>query len=133
MSEENAARVQEAYAAFNRGDVEAAVAVFDEEAEWYPYLGALEGSVYRGREALRQMWTELNENFSGNLQIEVKELIDCGERVVAVIEARAVGTASGAEVRQTWAQLAALRNGLVIRVEPYPDKTAALEAAGAIP
>lgn len=133
MSEENVARVREAYAAFNRGDVEAAVAVFDEEAEWYPYLGALEGSVYRGREALRQMWTELNENFSGNLQIEVKELIDCGERVVAVIEARAVGTASGAEVRRAWAQLAALRNGLVIRVEPYPDKTAALEAAAATP
>jgi ketosteroid isomerase-like protein len=131
MSEENVERVREAYAAFNRGDVEAAVAVFDEEAEWYPYLGALEGSVYRGREALRQMWTELNESFSGKLEIEVKELIDCGERIVAVIEARAVGSASGAEVRQAWAQLAALRNGLVIRVEPYPDKAAALEAAAA--
>ena len=106
------------------------MASFDPDVEWHPYLGAVEGSIYRGRAALLQMWKELNENLGGSLSFEVKELIDGGDRIISVIEAHGVGTASGAEVHQSWAQVISLRDGLVYRVEPYPDKAAALEAAG---
>ena len=130
MSTENVERVRDAYAAFNRGDFEAAVSAFDPEAVWIPYLGALEASSYRGHEALLRMWTELNEALGGSLRLEVKELIDAGDSVIAVVEGRATGTASGAEVHQSWAQLVSLRNGLIVRVEPFPDRASALEAAG---
>jgi ketosteroid isomerase-like protein len=46
-----------------------------------------------------------------------------------VIEARATGGGSGAEVRQSWVQLATIRDGLICHVEPYPDRSAALEGA----
>ena len=120
--------VRRGYAAFNRGNFEAAASVFHPEAEWIPYLGAVEGAIYRGRDALMAMWTELIENLG--LRVEIKELIDADEAVVAVVEARGIGTASGVEVRRTWAQLASIRDGLVVRVEPFADKDAALEAAG---
>lgn len=129
MSDEDVDRVREAFEAFNRGDFDTAVAFFHPNAEWIPYLGAVDGSIYRGRAALKAMWAELNDNFSGSLRLELEELIDCGHSVVAVVEASGTGTTSGVEVHQRWAQLAAIRDGLVFRVEPFPDKASALEAA----
>lgn len=123
-------RVRAAFDAFNRGDFEAAVAVFHAEAEWHPYLGALEGNVYRGRDALLRMWLGIEESFGGSLRLEPQEFIECGDQVVVVVEAQGKGSGSGAEVRQSWAQLATMRDGFVFRVEPFPDRAAALEAAG---
>jgi len=57
-------------------------------------------------------------------------LIDVDDAVITVVEARGVGTSSGAEVHQTWAQMYSIRDGLIFRVEPFADKDAALEAAG---
>jgi ketosteroid isomerase-like protein len=130
MSRDNVEVVRRGFDAFNRSDYEGAMALFDPDVEWHPYLGAVEGSIYRGRASLLQMWNELNENLGGSLSFEVKELIARGDRVVSVVEAHGVGTASGAEVHQSWAQVITLRDGLIYRVEPFLDKAAALEAAG---
>jgi ketosteroid isomerase-like protein len=121
--------VRAAYAAFNRRDFKAVSAVLHPEVEWHPYLGAVEGNLYRGRDAILSMWSDLDESFGGTLRMEVLELIDRGEKIVAVIEARATGSGSGAEVRQRWVQVATMRDGLVFRVQPYPDRDSALEAA----
>jgi ketosteroid isomerase-like protein len=128
MSQETVDLVRRAYEAFNRGDYEAAAAAFHAEAEWYPYLATLEGSVYRGREALVGMFKQLDEGFSGGVRVEVQEIIDCGEQLVVVLEAHGKGVESGAVVRQRWAQLASIRAGLVFRVTPFPDRAAALES-----
>ena len=128
MSEENVERVRGSFAAFNRGDFEAAIGVFHPEVEWIPYLGAVDRPIYRGHEELMAMWSELKENLG--LRLEVKEWIDADDAVITVVEARGVGTSSGAEVHQTWAQMYSIRDGLIFRVEPFADKDAALEAAG---
>jgi ketosteroid isomerase-like protein len=47
-----------------------------------------------------------------------------------VAEASATGGESGAEVGQTRAQVMTVRDGLIPRVDPYPDRDAALKAAG---
>ena len=130
MSQENVEVVKEAFAAFNRGDFETAVSAFDPEAEWIPYLGALEGSVFRGRAAILKMWNDIDDNLGGAFRVQLDELVDCGDQIVGVIEARGIGTGSGVEVRQRWAQLAALREGLIIRVEPFATRAEALEAVG---
>jgi ketosteroid isomerase-like protein len=96
------------------------------------YLGAVEGSIYRGRDAVVKMWSDLDDSFGGSLRVEPSEVIDCGQQVIVVIEARATGSGSGsgAEVHQSWVQLATIRDGLICHVEPYPDRSSALEAAG---
>ena len=130
MLQENVEVVKEAFAAFNRGDFETAVSAFDPEAEWIPYLGALEGSVFRGRAAILKMWNDIDDNLGGAFRVQLDELVDCGDQIVGVIEARGIGTGSVVEVRQRWAQLASLREGLIIRVEPFPTRAEALEAVG---
>jgi ketosteroid isomerase-like protein len=130
MSQENVERIRDAYAAFNRSDFEGVGRAFHPDAEWRPYLGIVEGSVHRGRDAILKMWQGLQESFGGTFRTDVLELVDCGDQVVIVVEAHARGSGSGAEVRQSWAQLATLEDGLIVRVEPYPDRAAALAAAG---
>jgi ketosteroid isomerase-like protein len=130
MCEENVELVRAAYAAFNRRDFEAVREFLDPDLEWHPYLGVIEGSIYRGRDAVVKMWSDLDDSFGGSLRVEPSELIDCGEQVVVVIQARATGSGSGAEVHQSWAQVATIRDGLICHVEPYPDRSSALEAAG---
>jgi ketosteroid isomerase-like protein len=129
MSEENVEVVRRGFAAFNRGDFDAAIAVFRADAVWHSYLAMLEGEVHRGHEAIVKMWADLHDYLSG-FQVQPKEFIDCGEAVVVVVEATGTGTGSGAAVAQTWAQLWSLKDGLVSRVEPFPTRTEALEAAG---
>ena len=129
MSQENIETVRRALDAFNRTDYQAALSVFDPDVEWHPYLGALESSLYRGPAALLRMWTDLNDSLGSSLRLEVKELVAEGDHVISVVEAHGVGTASGAEVHQSWAQLISFRDGLIFRVKPFPDKAAALEAA----
>jgi uncharacterized protein len=130
MSEDNVELVRAAYAAFNRRDFEAVSEFLHPELEWHPYLGAVEGSIYRGRDAVVKMWSDLDDSFGGTLRVEPSEVIDCGEQIVVVIEARATGSGSGAEVHQSWVQLATIRDGLICHVEPYPDRSSAFKAAG---
>ena len=130
MSEENVEIVRAAYAAFNRRDFKAVSEFLHPELEWHPYLGAVEGSIYRGRDAVVKMWSDLDDSFGGSLRVEPVEVIDRGEQIIVVIDAHGTGSGSGAEVRQSWAQVATLRDGLIWHVEPYPDRLSALEAAG---
>ena len=129
MSQENAERVRSAHDAFNRGDLGATVEYFHPDAVWIPYLAGLEARVFRGHAELLSMWRNLRENFAG-FRVEPREIIDCGDKVVVVVEAEGTGPESGAEVRQTWAQVITIRDGLIARVEPFPTRAEALEAAG---
>jgi ketosteroid isomerase-like protein len=131
MSEENVEVVREAYAALNRGDAEAVAAALHPDVEWRAYLSALEARVYRGPTAILEMWSTLDEGFGGTLFVEVHELIDRGEQVVAVVSAGATGRGSSATVEQRWAQLVTMKDALIFRVEPFPSRAAALEGAEA--
>jgi ketosteroid isomerase-like protein len=59
MSQENVQVVRRAFESFNRRDLAGAVAVFHRDAEWVPYLAALEEEIYRGRDDIERMWREV--------------------------------------------------------------------------
>ena len=122
-------RVLAAHEAFNRGDLDATVEFFHPEAAWIPYLAGLEGREFRGHAALLDMWRGLRQNYAG-FRIDPQEVIDGGDRLVVVVEARTIEPRSGVEVRQKWAQLLSMRDDLIERVEPFPTRDEALEAAG---
>jgi ketosteroid isomerase-like protein len=130
MSQANVDLVRKTYAAFNRGDYETVAGALHPEIEWRPYLGALEGSVYRGRDEIREMWLRLEDGFGDSFHVEIQELVDWGDRVLIVLEASAKGPGSGVEVRQSWVQAATMRDGLVFRVEPFSDLESARKALG---
>jgi hypothetical protein len=52
-----------------------------------------EQTVFRGHDGVRQMLRDLNEAF-GKIRIEISEIRDLGDRLVAIGRYRAVGKAS---------------------------------------
>ena len=57
MSQENVELARRAYDAFNRRDLDAFLAIADEEVEAESRLGAVEGG-YHGHEGLRRWWND---------------------------------------------------------------------------
>ncbi len=128
MASENVERIYAAHDAFNRGELETVAEYFQPDAVWIPYLMGLEAREYRGRDELLDMWRALRQNFV-DFRIEPQEVIDGGDRVVLMVEAEGSGAGSGAVVRQRWAQVFTMRDGLIARVKPFATKAEAMTAA----
>src|SRR5204862_4976381 len=130
MSQENVEIVRRALEAFTRGDIAAALVPVDPAVEIYPPVEDPDmDDVYRGHEGARkylEQWLEPWEEF----QFETEELIDAGDQVVVTYRQRGRGKGSGIEIENTRAAVATMRDGKVIRGRVYPDRAAALKAAG---
>jgi ketosteroid isomerase-like protein len=132
MSEENVEALKRGLEATNRRDVEALLEDLDPEVEWHPAFQALlggEATVFRGHEGIREMLRDGYEVF-GETYMEISEIWDLGDRVVATGSLRARGTESGAETESPIGYLVDFKNGKVTRVRGYLDHKEALKAAG---
>ena len=126
MSAANVAAVRSYYEAFNRGDDEAAEAFLAEDIVVDYTRRLIEPGVARGREAAIAASERIREAW-GELSVEPEELIDRGDRVVAVVISRARGAASGAETSSRTAQVWTLHDGRAVRFEYFGDPEEALE------
>ena len=132
MSQENVEAFKRGLEAGNRGDVETLLEQLDPEVEWHSALHALLGgeqTVFRGHDGVRDMLRDLNDAFS-EIHIEISEIRDLGERLVAIGHNRARGKASGAETETPLALVTEFKNGKTILVRGYLDPNEALEAVG---
>jgi ketosteroid isomerase-like protein len=64
------------------------------------------------------------------MDIEVEELIDAGDKVVAVIRVTGRGRVSGIEIEYSPAGVWTIRDGRIVRVVWFVARDDALEAAG---
>lgn len=138
MSRENIATVRRLYDAVARRDSATVLAIYHPEVEWdhtrNEAVAALLGkSVYHGHEGLRQWSREWYEAWE-SVDAELDELIEAGEDVVAVLNYRGRGRASGIEVQFTrMAGVFTLEDGRVTRAAWFRSREEALEAAGVGP
>ena len=133
MSQENVEAFERGLAAGNRGDVETLLEVLDPEVAWHSALHALlagEATVFRGHDGVRKMFRDLYEAFD-EIHIELSEIRDLGDRLVAIGRTRAHGEASGADVETPIGFVTEFKNGKAISIRGYLDPEEALEAAGA--
>jgi ketosteroid isomerase-like protein len=117
---------------FNRRDVEALLEELDPEVEWHPALPVLvggEATVYRGHGGVREMLRDLYEAFA-ETHVEIWEIRDLGDRLVAIGRTRARGRESGAETESPWGCVTQYKDGRAIRIRTYLDPKEALEAVG---
>jgi ketosteroid isomerase-like protein len=129
MSHENVEIARRAFDNFNRRELTTAVEAFDPDAEWIPYLAALEEHTYRGRERIEAMWREVLGDFP-DFRIELMEVVtDRGDIIVFKVEFQGMGRASGADTRAAVFQVVSFRDEKVARVEGFRDRAEALEAA----
>jgi len=119
--------------AHNRGDLEAAVAVYDSEVEYVtpPQIIPLGFEpIYRGRDArieVQRRWTAE----WGEFTFKPEELIDVGDgRVLMLGRMEGSGLTSGVMIDNDWADLFTIARGRVVREQVYLDRAEALEAAG---
>jgi ketosteroid isomerase-like protein len=82
-----------------------------------------------GTRGVRHFVRDLDEAFA-ELHIEVVEVRDLGDQVLAIGHLHARGTASGAETETPIAYLLDFKHGKATRILTYLDPTEALEAAG---
>jgi uncharacterized protein len=75
--------VKGAYEAFGRGDVPAVLGVLSERVEWDVSAVLPQGGGWRGREDVGGFFQNLGSHWS-DLTIDVEELIDDGDTVVAI-------------------------------------------------
>jgi ketosteroid isomerase-like protein len=132
MSQENVEGFKRAIDAGNRRDIDAMLEELDPEVEWHPaLLASLEGqpTVYRGREGVQEWMQELYEAFA-EVHIDIAEIRDLGDRLIAIGRIRARGGASRAETESPFAWVIEAKNGKATRVRGYLDPKEALEAAG---
>ena len=132
MSQENVESFKRGLEAGNRGDVETLLEELDPEVEWHSALHALLGgeqTVFRGHDGVREMLRDLDEAFD-EIHIEMTEIRDLGDRLVAIGRTRTRGKASGVETDTPLAFVTEIRNGKTILLRAYLDPKRALEASG---
>ena len=129
MSEENVELTARATDAFNRRDVEATVALWDEEGVWYPAIEALmEGrTAYRGPAEIRRYYRDLAE-FAYESVAEWSEVHDLGDQVLC-LGRLSMTFSSGVELEQELGCLYTWRNGKILEARGYMSKGEALQAA----
>ena len=116
----------------NRRDVDAMLEELDADVEWHSaVLGSLRGeaTVHRGHDGVREMLRDLNDAF-GEIRIEMSEIRDLGDRLIAIGRGCTRGKASDIETETPLAIVTEFKNGKAISLRNYLDPKEALEAAG---
>jgi ketosteroid isomerase-like protein len=78
---------------------------------------------------MTRLFRGFQESFA-ELKLELVELIDAGDQVVASTVLHGRGNASGADVTDTYVFIYKLRDGLIVEGWEYRTKEEALEALG---
>jgi ketosteroid isomerase-like protein len=132
MSQENVEAFKRAIQAYNRRDIDAFLEEIDPEVEWHGALQALlesEATVYRGHEGVRQWVRDIDEALA-DIRLELPEIRDLGDRIVAIGRLLARGKASGAETESPFGCVVEWKNGKATRLLSFLSQAEALEAAG---
>jgi ketosteroid isomerase-like protein len=135
MSEENVEIVRRIFEAVERRDRKTILALYDPQMEARAEPGTLadrigQRRVLRGHEGLREFDRELRQAFE-SFETTCEELIDSGSQIFSASRYTARGRGSGIEVEGplqfgVWT----IRDGRVVRVLWFSDRTQALDAAG---
>jgi ketosteroid isomerase-like protein len=132
MSQDNVEAFKRAIQAYNRRDIDAFLEEIDPEVEWHGALQALlesEATMYRGHEGVRKRVRDIDEALA-DIRLELPEIRDLGDRLVAIGRLRARGKASGAETESPFGCVVEWRNGKATRLLSFLSRNEALEAAG---
>ena len=125
MSQENIERVKEGFAAHNRGDLDALVELYDPECVFETLLLG----THHGNESIRLIYEENQKTLDGYDVVPV-ELIDAGDKVVAVAQMVGTGPVSQIVLDDRFAFVFTFKSERVVREQAFRNKEEALEAVG---
>jgi ketosteroid isomerase-like protein len=129
MSQENVEIVRRLNEAFNRGDLTAVLELLDPGIEWWDRVDDPGATVHRGHDGYSKFIADLDADVV-EMQVEMKEVIDAGDYVVADVRVHGRGRASGAPFEEHEVHVLRLRDGKATELREYRSKAEALETLG---
>lgn len=128
MSETNVEVIRRSIAAFE-GDEEAWLAALDPSHVWYPLEeGNIPSHGIDAARGIRERWLGSWESH----RIEIEEILDRGDSVVACLHLTGTGKESGVEVDLRIYMHWKLRDGKMVYLYEYADRSEALRDAGIV-
>ena len=128
MSQEDVERHYGAIDAINRRDLDALLALMDDEVEAVSRIVAVEGGLH-GHDGIRQWWENWFSAFP-DYTIEVVEMDNFGDVTVATLRALGRGAGSAVPLEDKIWQASRWRRGKTIWWSTYYTREEALEAVG---
>lgn len=117
---------------FNRQDTEAMVGEVDAGVEWRPAASVAlggEATRYRGHAGIPDGLRDLHDSFA-ELEIEMSEVAQIGDRVLGTGRIRTRGKESGVESWSPFGAVAEFKDGKMSQIRSYLDPREARVAAG---
>jgi ketosteroid isomerase-like protein len=128
MSEENVEIVRKGLKGVERDDIE--MMLRDVAPDLVTQRHEVDAATYHGPEGLLEAYMEWTEGFD-EFTMTGEEFIDAGGNQVLVrVHQQAVGSKSGVPIEADFWFLYTLRDQRTVRLDMYPQKAQALEAAG---
>ena len=127
MSRESSEVVCAMYDAFNRGDTDTILDLADPAVSVEDH-GVIDGAIYEGREGVLRFLAFQADAFNAQ-SVELEELIETGDEIVAVIRLRGEGPLSRIPLEGRFSHVWQIAGGVVRRLRVYASKEEALEAA----
>ena len=114
---------------WNRGDLDAFIALYSQDAVMTPPAAWVESGALVGRPAIRQFFTGLKEAWEGEDSAVLQELFAVGELVVTRMDWQVRGRVSGIDTQLEITNVNAIEQGEIVRQQHYLDHAEALAAA----
>jgi ketosteroid isomerase-like protein len=119
MSHENVETVRR----FLDGDVEEALSYADPDIVWNP----IEELPTQGHDAVRASLARWKAEWD-DYEVLPEEFVDSEDRVLATVRLRGRGRGSGVEIDARFYDLYTLRDGKIVRMDQFTERSQALEA-----
>lgn len=129
MASDDREQLERIYEAWSRGDMTAAIAIFDREIVLSIDPEIPDGGVYEGLHGVRNYTAHFLSAWD-SLTITAESIREAGDSFLVKVDQQGVGRDSGAEVGFSYFHVWTFRDGKVVRLESILREEAALEAAG---
>jgi uncharacterized protein len=128
QTDQRIAILRAAYAAFNRGDIDAAVQSLDENIDWTEPTEFPGGGSYHGREAAKQYLSNSRASVAEVIS-EPEQFIPAGDRIVVFVYARVRPQNSTTWQEVRLADVYLFRDLTPIQMRAFADRHSALQWA----
>ena len=129
MSREDVDVVRRAYDAYAQGDVEAILDYLDPAVEIHDIAEIPDPETHHGHDGFMRSQLKFAEIFP-DLRLEPVDVIDAGDRIVALAQAVGREERTGTKILQRVAAVWTMRDGKAVLLVYYADWNQALEAVG---
>jgi len=132
QTEQAIAGLRAAYAAFNRGDIDAAVELLDPQVEWAEPSEFPGGGTYHGLDAVKRYLTQSREG-AAEVISKPERFIPAGNRIVVFVHARVLPKGASTWQDVKLADVYTFQGVRVIQMHAFADRQDALRWVGIAP